>query len=105
MFEYVPFEKRSGSSPAPDLKLFILSTCAFCEQAKRFLEEYGLPYSFIQVDRLPADLQRRLPNEFAGELDSSLRFPSIVIDDAEPRVGYDRGAWKDAILGGKPADG
>jgi glutaredoxin len=98
MFDYIAFERIAGASASPELKLFVLSTCAFCEQAKAFLGEQGLAYSMTVVDLLPNDVKRRVRNEFVRELSTNLRFPTLVVDDRLALAGFDRSAWTEALL-------
>jgi len=98
MFDYIAFERIAGASTSAELKLFVLSTCAFCEQAKAFLGEHGLAYSMSVVDLLPNEEKRRVRNEFVRELRTHLRFPTLVVDDSRTLVGFDRSAWTDALL-------
>lgn len=127
MFEYVPFEivsggetwgaalgtgafasvaggRRSTARPASGHAtaplLFTLSTCAFCEQARRFLQESGLRYSFIRVDLLPLEVKRRLRTDFVRELERRLYFPTLVIDRERVLTGFDRARWTEALRDG-----
>ena len=53
MFETIPFEHIDGEPAARALTLFTLSTCAFCEQAKTFLNGRKCAYRRVVVDELP----------------------------------------------------
>lgn len=100
MFDSFPFERVTGARTSPELKLFRLSGCAFCEQAEGFLEQQGFSYDRLVVDRLPLGERQALRNSFHKELGLSLSFPALVVDGRSALVGFNRWDWEREILKG-----
>ena len=76
------------------LTVYSATWCPDCRQAKRFLEEHGVPYELIEIDR--DEGAARLLEERTGKRG----IPYFVIDDEEwvrayvPRRGFDREGMK-----------
>ena len=72
----------------PEVKVFALSTCPYCHQARGFLDENGIPYDVVEVDKLTGDVR----DETIGEvkrLSGGTSFPVIVVGD-QVIVGFDK---------------
>lgn len=74
-----------------DIKVYTLSTCGWCKKTKTFLNDRGIKYAYIDVDKLEGhetDAVRRQQLKFnrAGS------FPTIVVNDRDCIVGYDEDA-------------
>ncbi|MFC1693801.1 glutaredoxin family protein [Candidatus Latescibacterota bacterium] len=67
--------------------MFTLSTCAWCKKTKRFLNELGIDYYYIDVDLLEGKEKRQAERELHtwNPLGS---FPTIVINNEHTIVGY-----------------
>lgn len=64
---------------AGELKLYALSTCGWCHRAKKFLNEAGVAYSYIDVDLLPDKEQDQLAAEVM-KWNPAETYPTIVIN-------------------------
>lgn len=65
---------------APNVKVFALSTCIHCKQAKQFLDDKNVVYECIHVDLLTGD-DRKQAIEAVKKVNPSLSFPTIVVGD------------------------
>jgi glutaredoxin len=65
---------------APSVKVFALSTCIHCKQAKQFLDEKKVVYECVHVDLLTGDDRKQVIEE-VKKVNPSLSFPTIVIGD------------------------
>ncbi len=65
---------------APNVKVFALSTCIHCKQAKQFLDDKSVVYECVHVDLLTGD-DRKQAIEAVKKVNPSLSFPTIVIGD------------------------
>lgn len=63
---------------APSVKVFALSTCIHCKQAKQFLDEKKVVYECVHVDLLTGDERKQVIEE-VKKVNPSLSFPTIVI--------------------------
>ncbi|MFA5114176.1 MAG: glutaredoxin family protein [Candidatus Margulisiibacteriota bacterium] len=64
---------------AGELKLYSLSTCGWCRRAKKFLDEAGVAYSYIDVDLLPDKEQDQLAAEVM-KWNPAETYPTVVIN-------------------------
>jgi len=62
------------------VKVYSLSTCGHCKSVKRFLEDHGIEYNFIDVDQLFGD-ERKLMIDEVKIYNPRCTFPTIVIGD------------------------
>ncbi|NDY57285.1 glutaredoxin family protein [Desulfovibrio sulfodismutans] len=65
---------------APNVKVFALSTCIHCKQAKQFLDDKNVTYECVHVDLLTGDDRKQVIEE-VKKVNPSLSFPTIVIGD------------------------
>lgn len=89
------FIKVSGKDIG-SIKLYALSTCGWCKKTKAFLNDKGISYVYTDVDKLNdnelADVRKeQLLHNPSGS------FPTIVINDDQCIVGFDKEAL-DALV-------
>jgi len=79
----------------PQIKVFALSTCpycrqarSFCRQARSFLDESGVAYDVVEVDKLTGQERTDAIDE-VKRLSNGTSFPVLVIGD-EVVVGYNK---------------
>lgn len=88
---------------AATVKVYALSTCAHCANAKKFLDDHGIPYECVHVDMLWPEQRNDVMRELT-KLNPALTFPTIVID-GRPVVGFDSQELSKALgLGWSPED-
>jgi glutaredoxin len=97
VFDYVPFNHQDGESAGKDLKLLAYSTCAFCKRAMRFLEQHGIAYDYVLVDKLDSEKKDRVKRDFQEKFGKKLTYPNLVIDGEEILTGFVRPAWKETL--------
>ena len=68
--------------------LYALSTCVWCKMTKKLLNELGVAYDYIDVDRLDEDEKETVMEEL-DHWNPSHSFPTLVINDLRPILGYD----------------
>ncbi len=64
-----------------EVKLYALSTCIHCRNAKEFLTDSGITYKCIDVDTLGVEERKEVLDEIR-RVNSSCSFPTIVIGDS-----------------------
>ena len=72
----------------PQVKVFALSTCPYCKQARAFLDESGVVYDVVEVDKLTGQ-ERTDAIEEVKTLSGGTSFPVIVMNE-EVVVGYNK---------------
>ena len=80
-----------------DVKVYALSTCIHCRNAKKYLDECGVKYQCVHVDELSGDERRQAVQEIK-EYNPAVSFPTIVIKD-KVVVGYNKEKIDEALKG------
>lgn len=65
---------------AAKVKMFTLSTCSHCKATKKFMQDNGVAFEFIDVDLLKGDDRQRILEE-VEQLNPNRSFPTIIIGD------------------------
>lgn len=76
--------------------MYALSTCAWCRRTKRFLEENGVEYDFVDVDLLSGE-ERRAKKAEMKEWNPSGSFPTVVVDDNQVIIGFNKDRLREAL--------
>jgi glutaredoxin-like protein NrdH len=76
--------------------LFALSTCGWCRKTRMLLEELGVGYDYIYVDLLEGDERAEAIDELK-HWNPQLSFPTIVINDQRPIIGFDKMNIKETV--------
>jgi glutaredoxin-like protein NrdH len=71
------------------VKVFALSTCPYCRQARAFLAEKGVEFDVVEVDKL-ADPERAEAIAEVKRLSGGTGFP-VTVADGVVVVGFDPG--------------
>ncbi len=82
---------------APSVKVFALSTCIHCKQAKQFLDDMRVAYDCTHVDLLTGE-ERKQAIEEVRNYNPSLSFPTIVIG-GKVIVGFRKDEIQSALEG------
>jgi glutaredoxin-like protein NrdH len=64
----------------PKVKIFTLSTCSHCKATKRFLNENGIAFEFVDVDQLQGTQRENILKEVV-KYNPQRSFPTIIIGD------------------------
>lgn len=93
----VDFETVKGEREPEQLRVFSLSTCAFCRRAHNFLKENGLTFSYVYLDQLDFDLKREVKAELKSKFDTVPVFPILLISDRDAVSGFVKEKWADKL--------
>lgn len=77
------------------VKIYTLSTCGHCKSTKKLLDECGVQFECIDVDKLDGDAQSSILEE-VKKLNPDCSFPTIIIGD-KIIVGYREKEIKEAL--------
>ncbi len=77
------------------IKLYTLSTCIHCKNAKKFLNECKADYTFTDVDLLNEKNKEEIIKEIE-KINPHLSFPTIIIDD-KVIIGFNPEEIKEAL--------
>ena len=70
-----------------NILLYTLSTCVWCRKMKRWLDEKGLAYSYVDVDLEPKE-EKEVIMEEVERWNPLCSFPTVVVDQKECFVGF-----------------
>lgn len=79
-----------------DVKLYALSTCLWCRRTRRLLDTLGVAYRYVEVDLLDEEQQRRAM-EHIKKYNPLGSFPTMVVNDAIPIMGYKEKKIKEVL--------
>ncbi|MCF8024290.1 MAG: glutaredoxin family protein [Desulfobacteraceae bacterium] len=79
----------------PDIKLYALSTCGHCKNAKKLLDNCEVTYDSVEVDLLEGEQRKAILEEIKA-LNPRCSFPTIKIGD-QVIVGYKEDEIKEAL--------
>jgi len=85
------------AKPYAKLTVYSSTWCPDCREAKRFLEEHGVEYELIEIDKDPAAA------ELLEAKTGKRGIPYFVLDDERwvrayiPKRGFDREGMKDLL--------
>ena len=77
------------------VKIFTLSTCSHCKATKKFLNENGITFEFIDVDQVQGTQRENILKEVA-KYNPQRSFPTIIIGD-KIIVGFKEDDIKEAL--------
>jgi glutaredoxin-like protein NrdH len=88
--------KVTGKNNKHRVLLYALSTCAWCKMTKKFLNDHGVEYEYVDVDlannqdheKIREDIEKR-----GGEPS----FPTIIVDDKAVITGFRKDKLKEAL--------
>lgn len=79
--------KHVRGKDSGEIFLYTLSTCGWCSKMKRWLDEAGLAYSYVDVDLVPS-------GEKDGVMDDVRRwnpqctFPTVIVNSRDCFSGF-----------------
>ena len=79
----------------PPVKIYTLSTCSHCRNAKKFLNDCGVAYDFVDVDLLQGE-ERAAMIEEVKKYNPNCSFPTLLIGD-KTIVGFREDEIKEAL--------
>jgi glutaredoxin-like protein NrdH len=80
---------------AAKVKMFTLSTCSHCKATKKFLNDNGINFDYIDVDLLQGDDKQKILRE-VEKYNPQRSFPTIVIGDTII-IGFRESDIKEAL--------
>jgi glutaredoxin len=95
--EQIEYELVSGEKTDHKLRIFALSTCAFCKKAMNYLREHGFEFQYIYLDQLDFDLKREAKQELKTRFENVPVFPILTVDDSDAISGFVEQKWADRL--------
>lgn len=79
----------------PPIKMYTLSTCSHCKNTKKFLNECGVKYEYVDVDLLTGAERTAMIKE-VKKYNSACTFPTICIGN-KVIVGFKKDEIREAL--------
>ncbi len=80
-------EKVSGNNNKHKVMLYALSTCGWCKKTKKFLQDKGIGYEYVDVD-LCDEKDLDAVREDLKKRGLGMSFPVVIVDDKNNIVGF-----------------
>jgi glutaredoxin-like protein NrdH len=77
------------------VKVYSLSTCSHCKDTKEFLNQCGVDYDCVEIDKLDPEKRRKFIEEIK-RLNPQCSFPTVVAGD-KVIVGFKQDELKEAL--------
>jgi glutaredoxin len=71
-----------------NIKVFALSTCPYCKQARAYLSDNGVDFDVVEVDLLEGQPRADAIDE-VKRLSGGTSFP-VIVGDGQVIVGFDK---------------
>ncbi len=78
------------------VRMYALSTCAWCRRTKKFLQENGVDFEFVDVDLLEPE-ERRAKKEELKRYNPAGSYPTVIVDEETVVVGFNPDRLKEAL--------
>ena len=92
--EQIPFTFVQGKAPKEPLTLFALSTCGFCRRAIAFLDELGVEYRYVHMDKISRGQQDVIRTYVKAKYKIAVSFPFLCVGDKDFLTGFIRKSWE-----------
>ncbi len=79
-----------------DLIVYTLSTCVWCKKTKAFLNDLGIGYNFVEVDKLEGDEREQVLTEIKQH-NPQCSFPTMVVNGKDCIIGYNEQKIKETL--------
>ncbi|KUO50368.1 MAG: NrdH-redoxin [Desulfitibacter sp. BRH_c19] len=76
--------------------LYALSTCFYCQKAKKFFKENNVDFEYVDVDLQEGEEKQKLIDEVM-KLTGDVKFPVMKIDDKH-LVGFNEEKLKELLF-------
>jgi glutaredoxin-like protein NrdH len=80
-------EKVSGTNKKHKVMVYALSTCAWCKKTKKYLQDKGIEFEFVDVD-LCDEKDLDAIREDLKKRSLGMNFPVVIVDEKNHIVGF-----------------
>ncbi|PIE04411.1 MAG: hypothetical protein CSA76_04335 [Spirochaetales bacterium] len=98
MFESIQWLEKEGRGNPAGLTLLTLSTCGFCKSARRYLEERGLAFRYLELNTISPEDKTAIKEEFRAKFERRPSFPTLIIEENRFLVGFNKEQWDEEIF-------
>ncbi len=93
----VEIEKVDGKKDERDVKVFTISTCAWCKKVKELLRSLDVQYEYVDIDTVEGEEREKIRNDLK-KYNSKMSCPTLVIDEGkEVIIGFKEDKIREAL--------
>ena len=93
----IEYDLEPGQKTGKDVRVYALSTCAFCRRGMEYLKKSGVAFRYVYLDKIDPDLKRQAKTELKEKFRNITVFPVLVVDDSDAVAGFVEEEWKDMV--------
>ncbi|HUX13844.1 MAG TPA: glutaredoxin family protein [Spirochaetia bacterium] len=97
MQDAVEFIREAGLRGDLKLKLYALSTCAFCKRAIEFLKSHGFEFEYLYLDKIDVETKREIKAKLKEKYKNLPVFPVLTIKDDGAISGFREEEYRKAL--------
>lgn len=86
----------SGKNNKHRVLLYALSTCAWCKKTKKFLNENGIEYEYVDVDLANDEDHEKIRQDLINR-GNEPSYPTIIVDNKKVITGFRIDLLKEAL--------
>lgn len=90
----INFRVEDGCKDFGEIKVFALSTCAFCKKALKYLRDNSIKFMYIYVDDLEPGNKQELKDKLKETYKKDVGFPFMIINGDRVIVGFKEDEYK-----------
>jgi glutaredoxin-like protein NrdH len=88
--------KVAGKNSKHKVLMYAISTCAWCKMTKRFLNENGVGYEYVDVDLSSDEDHEKIREEIVSR-GGEPSYPTLIVDDKTVITGFRKDKIKEAL--------
>ncbi len=85
----------TGDKSEKEIVMFALSTCQWCQKAKKWLNDNDYSYQYIDVDLLPLMEKRELKRSLMKMYEVMVRYPFLIVNGDLFHSGFSEEKYKE----------
>jgi len=96
----IVFINEDGKLNKGEIKVFALSTCAFCKKALTFLRDNSICFSYVYIDEFDFDKKSRIKSDLKEKYKKDIGFPFLIINGTDVIIGFTEDEYKKNFIDG-----
>jgi len=92
-------EVDGGNGAEENILVITLSTCMWCKKCKRFLNEQGMKYKYIDVDKIEFSDKAKILEYLRTNFQDRISYPFLICESGHV-VGYDPKKYMQLLMEG-----
>jgi glutaredoxin len=88
--------KVPGKNSKHKVLMYAISTCAWCKMTKKFLNDNGVEYEYVDVDLTSDDDHEKIREDIINH-GAEPSYPTIIVDGRTVITGFRKDQLKEAL--------